>query len=349
MTPLPQRADAVIIGGGVIGTSIAAHLAETGVSTVLLERATLGSGSSSSTANVVRTYFPGDPHTGALAVRSLNAYRAFAERTGTPLGMDRVGFMVLFTEEHHVEEFRAVHGAQKAAGVQVELITPADAVALNPLLSERAFLAAAWSPEAYSVDPAAIVRGYAAAALDAGAILATDAPVTGIDADGRVHTPSGSILADAVICAAGAWSREVASMADVDLPVATYPIELLLTDPHAAVPASLPMTLHAASSLRIRAWKDRILIGMGRPEQGEDRGAWLKRLSRQLATTYPALDGIRLHRGWSGAFDASPNNTAFIGRSHLSRPFLYAAGFSGQGLCQAPAAGELVRDLMTSM
>ncbi|MFF1561223.1 NAD(P)/FAD-dependent oxidoreductase [Streptomyces sp. NPDC058279] len=345
MSDLPTHTNTVVIGGGVIGTSIAAQLTEAGVDTVLLERGTLGSGASAATAGVVRTYFPGDPDTGALAVRSLAAYHAFTERTGTPLGLERVGFLVLFTEEHQVDEFRRTEAAQRAAGVDVELVTASEAVKLNPLLDERGVLAAAWSPQAYACDPAAIVRGYAAAAQEGGAVLRTETPVTAIDPDGRVHTPGGSVLAENIVCAAGPWSGAVASMAGVDLPLTTYPIELLLTDAPDVPLDTLPMTLHASSGLRIRAWKDRVLIGMGRPGPDEDRGAWLGRLSRRLGATYPALDGIRLHRGWSGSFDGSPDGSALIGR-HPSRRFFHAAGFSGQGLCQAPAAGEIIRDLV---
>ncbi|MFE9453516.1 NAD(P)/FAD-dependent oxidoreductase [Streptomyces sp. NPDC006739] len=104
------------------------------------------------------------------------------------------------------------------------------------------------------------------------------------------------------------------------------------------------MTLHPSSRSRVRAWKGHILVGVGRPKQDESRAAWLQRLSQQLGTTYPALAGVRLRRGWGGPIDATPDGAALIGRDR-SRPFLYAAGFSGQGLCQAPAAGELIRDL----
>ncbi|MFJ3903719.1 NAD(P)/FAD-dependent oxidoreductase [Streptomyces sp. NPDC090025] len=351
MNTLPVRAEALVIGGGVIGTSIAAHLAETGVDTVLLERGSLGSGASGATAHVVRTYFPGDARTGALAVRSVAAYHSFAERTGTPLGLRRVGFMVLFTDEAQVAEFRRDQAAQRAAGVDVELVTPADAARLNPLLDARQVVAAAWAPEAYSCDPVAVVRGYAAAAADAGAVLLPDSPVIAIDPDGRVHTPAGSIRADTVICAAGPWAGEVGALAGVDLPVRPEPTELLLTDPLTeplpgapGVPSTtLPMTLHP-SKLRIRAWHDRVLVGMGRPGPDESREDWLQRVSRQLGTVYPALAGTRLHRGWGGSIDLGPDGTALIGRDP-ARPFLYAAGFSGQGVCQAPAAGELVRDL----
>ncbi|MEV7399670.1 FAD-binding oxidoreductase [Streptomyces sp. NPDC091267] len=344
MSELPERTEVLVIGGGVVGTSTACHLAEAGVATVLLERGALGSGSSGTTAGVLRTYFPGNTLVSGLAARSMAAYHAFAERTGTDLGLQRVGFLVLFTEEHQVADFRRTEAAQRAAGVDVALVTAAEAARLNPLVDERTVLAAAWAPEAYACDPGAIVRGYAAAARRAGAVLHTQTPVTGIDPDGRVHTPAGTIRADTIVCAAGPWAGEVAAMAGVRLPAATYPIEMLLTDAPAAGCGALPMTLHP-SGLRIRSWGDRILVGMGRPGPDEARGAWLRRVSQQLGTTFPELAGNPLDHGWSGDLDVSPDGMAFIGRDP-SRPFLYAAGFSGQGLCQAPAAGELVRDLV---
>jgi sarcosine oxidase subunit beta len=345
VSQLPDRADAVVIGGGVIGNSIACRLAESGVGTVLLERGALGSGSSGTTAGVVRTYFPGNALISSLAVRSLAAYHALTERTGIDLGLQRIGLLVLFTDEQQVQDFRDTRTDQQAAGVDVQLVTAAEAARLNPLVDERTVLAAAWSPETYACDPAAIVRGYATAAQQAGAILRTQTPVTGIDPDGRVHTPAGSIRADTVVCAAGPWAGTVAAMAGVRIPVTTYPVEMLLTDtPDSAPREALPMTMHP-SSLRIRSWGDRILVGMGRPAPDETRQAWLQRVSGHLGTAFPTLAGNSLEHGWSGDLDVSPDGMAFIGRDH-SRPFFYAAGFSGQGLCQAPAAGEIIRNLV---
>ena len=342
---LPVRADAVVIGGGVIGTSAAYHLAEAGVDTVLLERGGLGGGASAHTAGMVRTYFPGAPATGQLAVRSLHAYRDFARHTGAPLGLKRLGFMALFTEEQQIADFEAGLQAQQAAGVEVGLISAREAAERNPLVNDRAVLAAAWSPEAYHVDGLDIVRGYAAAARNHGARLFTHTPVTGIDDDNTVHTPQGSIRADSIVCTAGPWSGEVASMASVELPLAPRVMEMLFTDVPPSPHRELPMTMHAASGLRIRSWRDRILLAMGAPMAGETREAWLGRIAGHLGTLFPALDGIGLHRAWSGDFDAGPDNTAFIGE-HPTRRFLYAAGFTGAGLCQAPAAGERLRDLL---
>ncbi|WP_419992660.1 NAD(P)/FAD-dependent oxidoreductase [Streptomyces boninensis] len=342
--------EVVVIGGGVIGTSIACHLAEAGVGTVLLERDELGSGSSGTTAGVVRTYFPGKELISGLATRSMAAYHGFAERTGTDLGLERIGFLVLFTEEGQVAEFHRTRGAQRAAGVEVDLVTPAEAALLNPLVDQSTILAAAWTHEAYALNPAAIVRGYAGAAERAGAVIRTRTAVTGIDSDGLVHTPEGSIRAGTIICAAGPWAGAVASMAGVHLPVSPYAVEMLLADAPDGGAGTLPMTLHP-SSQRTRAWGergDRILVGMGRPGPDEPREAWLRRVSDQLGATYPVLSGSRLEHGWSGDLDISPDGTAFIGRAP-ERPFIYAAGFSGQGLCQAPAAGEIVRDLVLDL
>ncbi|MFF1354947.1 NAD(P)/FAD-dependent oxidoreductase [Streptomyces sp. NPDC058297] len=346
MSALPARAAAVVIGGGVIGTSAAYHLAEAGVDTVLLERGGLGGGASAHTAGMVRTYFPGNPDTGRRAVRSLNAYQDFARHTGVSLGLKRLGFMALFTEEQQITDFEAGRRAQRAAGVEVDLISAREAAELNPLIDERAVLAAAWSPEAYHVDGLDIVRGYAAAARNHGARLFTHTPVTRIDDDNTVHTPQGSIKADSIVCTAGPWSGEVAALASVDLPLTPHAMEMLFTDIPPSPHREMPMTMHAASGLRIRSWKDRILLAMGAPKAGEAREAWLGRIAGHLGTLFPELDGIGVHRAWSGDFDASPHNTAFIGE-HPTRRFLYAAGFTGAGLCQAPAAGEKLRDLLT--
>ncbi|GAA2454331.1 FAD-binding oxidoreductase [Actinomadura vinacea] len=336
-----------VVGGGVIGLSVACHLAEAGVGTVLLERHGLGSGASRATADVLRAYFLGNPVSSAMAVRSLDAYRAFAWRIGTPLPMRRAGYLILFTERDQIAAFEDDLPAQQAAGVDVALVDAEEARRRNPLVGDIGLLAAAWSPQAYVSDTAAIVSGFAAAARRAGADLRTDCPVTAIDvAKGRLHTAGGVLTADAIVCAAGAWSVPLARSAGVDLPLAE-PVEqeLLATGPPPSrIPLpDIPITLHAASGLLVRKRGDGLLVGMGYP--GPDREGWREQVRAQLAVTYPSLEGTALRTAFTGVRDASPDRTAFIGRAPARTPFFYAAGFSGHGLCTAPAAGRLVRDL----
>ncbi|MFC4116438.1 NAD(P)/FAD-dependent oxidoreductase [Nonomuraea zeae] len=335
----------VVVGGGVIGLSIAFHLAEAGIDTTLLERGELGSGASRATADVVRSYFAGNPVSSALAVRSLAAYHAFPSRPGIDLPLRQVGYLVLFSEPEQVSAFEADLPDQHAAGVDVGLISVAEAKERNPLIGDLPLAGAAYSPQAYISDTTAIVTAYAEAARRAGADLRTGCPVTGIDtATGTVQTADGEVRGDAIVCAAGAWSASLVRCAGVDLPL-TEPIEqeLLTTDPLPPGTPEIPVTLHAASGLLIRVRGDRMLIGMGYP--GPDREAWRRGVAAQLAITYPSLAGIALHTAVTGLRDASPDRRAFIGHQPGPPAFLYATGFSGHGLCNAPAAGELVRDL----
>lgn len=341
---IPERAQVVVIGGGMIGLSIAFHLAEAGVGTLLLERGELASGASRATADVVRTYFAGNPVSSALAVRGLAAYQAFPVRPGVDVPLRQVGYLVLFTEPEQVAAFEADLPAQRAAGVEVELIGAEEARRRNPLVGDLPLLAAAWSPAAYISDTAAAVGGYARAAESLGAELRTHCPVVGLEPDtGRVETADGVVTCEAVVCAAGAWSAPLARRAGVELPLnEELTQELLITDPLPPGP-DIPVTLHPSSGLLVRRRDDRVLIGMGFP--GHDRDAWRANAEARLGEVYPSLAGVPLHTAVRGVRDASPDRMAFIGQVPGPVRFLYAAGFSGHGLCTAPAAGELVRDL----
>lgn len=335
---MSERAEVVVIGGGVIGLSVAAHLAEAGTDTVVLERGDIGSGASRATADVVRTYFSGDPDGSRLAVRSLAAYRS----RGVPLR--QVGYLVLFTEPEQVSAFEAELAAQREAGVRLELIDADQARRRNPLLVEPSLLAAAWSPDAYISDTRQIVSGFARAARRAGARLHTGRPATGIALDaGTVATPEGSITARAIVCAAGPWSSGIIAAAGVPAPTIEPAVqELLATGPQPGLP-DIPVTLHATSRLLVRKRGDGMLIGMGASDP--DRGRWLGRVTAQLARIYPSVDLTGLRTAVTGPKDATPDRRAFLGRRRGTADFLYATGFSGHGLCQAPAAGQLIRAL----
>jgi sarcosine oxidase subunit beta len=346
MSEPPPQTEVAIIGGGVIGASIAFHLAEAGVEVTLFERGAPGAGASGSSAGVVRTYFPGDVTNGALAVRSLPAYQAFHSRPGAEPAFRQVGFLVLFSELAQLDAFGADVAAQRAAGVEVELIDARQASELNPFLAPDGIRAAAWAPQAFVCEPREIVRGYAEAAAGRGARLCVNTAVATVGVrNGLIGTEYGETRAQAIVCAAGPWSQAIAAMCGVHLPVSPRRTELLLTDPLPRQAARIPLTMHAASGLRMRAFGEQLLIGMGRPVPGEERAAWLQRVAAQLGKTCPRLAGIGLHSAWSGVWDGTPSGTAFIGERTGPGRFLYAAGFSGHGFCQAPVVGEIVRDL----
>lgn len=352
--PLPARADVVIIGGGVIGTSIAFHLVEAGADdVVLLERAELGSGSTCKAAGGVRAQFSDELNV-ALGARSLAAFRRFGARPGQEIDLHQVGYLFLLSTPEDVAAFERDVELQNDLGVTSRMIDVTEAKRLSPLIETDGLLGAAFSPDDGHCTPESVVLGYATAARRHGARLYTGVAVLGIDAEGdearTVVTDRGAIRAGTVICAAGAWSREVGGMAGVDLPVDPVRRQVMFTEPMPDLPPAVPFTIDFATSLYFHREGRGLLLGMSDPEQrpGFHLGYsadWLPRLGAAIGTRVPDLLDVGLCDGWAGLYEVTPDHNALIGRSETVPNFLYATGFSGHGFLQAPAVGEVIRDL----
>lgn len=240
---VPATADVVIIGGGVMGTSIAFHLAEAGVRRiVVIERDELGSGSSGKPIGGVRAQFS-DPLNIALGSRSLRAWQNFGQRPGADIRLAEVGYLFLLTSAEQAADFETGVRIQNELGVPSRLIGPREAQRLCPYVSTDGLVAAAYSPADGHARPRLAVRGYARAAARAGVVFAPHTAVTGLDTTGdrvtAVHTDHGRISCATVICAAGAWSAAIGDMAGVPLPVRPVRRQLAFTAPsHRPPPAS---------------------------------------------------------------------------------------------------------------
>jgi sarcosine oxidase subunit beta len=351
---LPPRAEVVIIGGGVIGTSIAFHLAEAGVRDVLLlERNHLGSGSTSKAAGGVRANFSDELNI-ALGARSMEAFARFGQRPGQEIDLHRVGYLFLLSSAEQVELFERSTRLQNAAGQPTRMIDVAEAVRLAPIISTDGLTAACFSPNDGHCTPESVVLGYARAARQLGARLVTGCEVLAIDAFGNdiraVRTSGGVVETATVICAAGAWSGPVGAMAGVDLPVSPLRRQIVVTDTIPGLPPDLPMTIDFSSTFYFHREGPGLLVGLSDPE--EEPGfllhrsdAWLPRLTAAMEQRAPSLLDAGLTGGWAGLYENTPDHNALIGEADGISRFLYATGFSGHGFLQGPAVGEVVRDL----
>src|SRR5580700_9800618 len=182
-SPLPKSASVVIVGGGVIGTSAAFHLAEAGADVVLIERAALGSGSTSKAAGGVRTQFS-DVLNIEIAMRSLAAFRDFGRRPGWEIELKRVGYLFVLTRESDVHEFERSVALQNECGLDSRIVSADEARALCPLLEGDDMLVAAFSPGDGHATPEGVVQGYAFAARGHGAHIRTGCEVTAIELRG---------------------------------------------------------------------------------------------------------------------------------------------------------------------
>ncbi|MGW8400978.1 NAD(P)/FAD-dependent oxidoreductase [Streptomyces lydicus] len=353
--PLPEHADVVIIGGGVIGASIAFHLAEAGVARVLLlERDHPASGSSGKPLGGVRAQFS-DPLNIRLGLRSLDAWRDFARRPGAEIGLTPVGYLFLLGDDRELAIFTEGIRTQNAHGVPSRLLTPRAAHDLCPYLDPAGIVAAAYSPTDGYALPGAAVTGYLRAARRLGATVRSHCPVTALDtADGAlraVRTPHGTVRTDTVICCAGAWSGAIGALAGVDLPVTPLRRQIAFTGPLRPAPPRIPFTLDFDSTLYFHDdGAGGLLMGFSDPRQQPGFGRdftreWLEPFRAAAARRAPELARLPVVGGWAGLYEMTPDRTALIGEAARPGRFLYATGFSGHGFLQAPAVGELVRDL----
>ncbi|MCO5973063.1 NAD(P)/FAD-dependent oxidoreductase [Actinoallomurus soli] len=350
---LPARASAVIIGGGCMGVAAAYELAAAGVTdVVLIDKGPLGSGSTSKAAGGVRAQFS-DRVNIELAIRSLQTFETFAERFGQEIDLHKPGYLFLLDTPEAVAEFERNVAVQNDLGVPSRIITPREAAELSPLIDTDGLLAAAYSPTDGHCTPESVVLGYAGAARRHGATLLPNCAATGVEtAGGRivaVRTEGGRIETDTVICAAGAWSREVGEWVGVDLPVTPLRRQILISEPIPDLPPTA-FTIDFATSFYFHREGRGLLIGMSDPEETPgfklDRSdAWLPRLGEAMAHRAPALLDVGFGTGWAGLYEVTPDHNALIGTAEGVDRFIYATGFSGHGFLMSPAVGEVVRDL----
>ena len=355
VSDLPGGASAVVIGGGVMGVSIAFHLAEAGVrDVVLVERDALGAGSTSKAAGGVRAQFS-DRLNIELGMRSLEAFQRFGDRPGQEIDLHQVGYLFLLETPEHVAAFQHSVELQNSMGVPSRMLSPEEAFRLSPLIDASGLSGAAFSPTDGHCTPESVVLGYATAARRLGVRILTGCRATGILTRGgeitAVDTEAGRIPTDTVICATGAWSREVGSWVGIDLPVTPVRRQILITEPVPDLPADLPMTLHFGTSFYFHTEGAGLLIGMSDPDEppGFDTrqdDAWLPRLTAAIERCAPRLLDVGLSSGWAGLYEMTPDHNALIGEAPTVSRFLYATGFSGHGFLMGPAIGEVVRDLV---
>ena len=353
-TSLPQMAECVVIGGGVIGVSCAFRLAEAGVDVLLLERGELGGGSTAKAAGGIRSSFTTRVNV-ELGLRGLAAYSAFSRDFGVEIDFRRDGYLYLLTDPADVPAIGHCAELQREYGVRSHLLDPAEAKTVLPLLRTDDVVAALWSPDDAKATPDAVVQGYAKAARAHGAMLRTKIEVTGIERDGDtltgVNTTAGFVRTGAVVCAAGAWSGRIGELAGLDLPVRPFRRQVVFTGPVPGLPASVPLTIEMPSAfychregpgLAMSFSEDDGFAGFGtRYEPGE----WLPRLAGLAARRIPAVLDAGIRAAWAGLYEMTPDRNQIIGESVLLSRFFYATGFSGHGFQMGPAVGELIRDL----
>lgn len=352
--PLPPAADIVIIGGGIMGASIAFHLAEAGVKNItLIERNELGSGSSAKPLGGVRATFS-DPGNIILGQRSLDAYETFEDKFKTNIGLEKVGYLFLCRTESEVTALEHSIEIQNALGCDNQFVSPERIAELNPFINKEAVIAGSFSPRDGFAQPSRVVEAYIKAAEALGVTVCTDTEVLDIQTSGRhitaIETNRGTIATSVVICAAGAWSTKLANMIGESLPITPVRRQIGFTPQLAQPHPRVPFTLDLGTTLYFHNHRNGLVLGISNENQEPGFGRefsheWLPAWNEAAAIVAPSLVNPTLEAGWAGLYENTPDHNAMIGKSNDVDGFFYATGFSGHGFLQGPAVGEFVRDL----
>jgi sarcosine oxidase subunit beta len=350
-----ESADVVIAGGGVMGCALAYQLARRGVDVLLLERETLGSQSTGKCAGGVRQQFSMEANV-RLQMMSVRMFESFEAETGHPADFRQIGYLFLLTLPQQVEDFRHNMEMWHRVGLgDARWVDAAEAAKLVPVLNVEDVLGCTFCPTDGIASPADVTSGYAAAARRHGARLREGVEVLGVDVSGGhvqgVRTSTGEVATRLLFDCAGAWASSIGRMAGLEIPVLPYRRHIAVTGTFPALPRTSPMTIDFQTSLYFHPEGDGVLIGMS--DRAEAPGyttdvSWefLEKVFAEAARRAPALAGAGVKTAWAGLYETTPDHQAILGPVPEVEGFWCAAGFSGHGFMQAPAAALCLAELL---
>jgi sarcosine oxidase, subunit beta len=356
---MTETADVVIIGGGIVGASIAFHLTDAGCRNVLvLEReAHQGKGSTGKSMGGVRAQFA-TPVNIEMSLYSIDFFARFDEITGYPADYRPHGYLFLATSERHLDYLKANRERQMALGLRgVELVSREEIGQMVPQLRGDDIRGGTFCPTDGFVDPHSVMMGFMLRARERGARLWLNASVTGIEVErGEVTgviTSRGRVETRAVVNAAGAWAAEVARLAGYELPVRPLRRQLVPTEPFDKLPARFPMVIDMSTGFHFRREGQRILLAWNDPEETvgfktEFDPSFIEKILTRAAARVPVLAEAEVNprRAWAGLYEMTPDHHAIIGAQPGVRGLFLANGFSGHGVMHSPATGRLVSELI---
>lgn len=349
-------ADVVIIGGGVIGMSIAYHLARMGEQNiVVLEReAMLGLGSTGKCAGGIRQQFSTEVNI-RLAMESVRFFERFQEELDADPEFRQRGYLFLATTPQDAAAFQHNVALQRSLGLKVDILTPQQAKNLVPALNVEDVLLATYCPTDGYADPHGVLQGFAKGARRLGVEICLDTEATGIELSrGRVSavlTNKGRIEAPCVVDAAGPWLANIGRMVGVELPVLPYRRQIFVTNPFPAIPDPLPMVIDFAPSFYFRKEGPGILMGMtddAEPSSFNTHVDWdfLEQVVEKAVHRAPVLEQAGFMDGWGGLYEVTPDDNPILGPLPEVEGFFCAGGFSGHGFMLAPATGRAMAELI---
>jgi glycine/D-amino acid oxidase-like deaminating enzyme len=354
-----RTAEVVIIGGGIVGSSIAYHLTEAGCRDVLvIEREShQGKGSTGKSMGGVRAQFS-TPVSIQMSLYSIPFYAGFDERLGYPCGYRPQGYLFCATAEKHMAYLRTNYQKQVAMGLKdVRLIAAEEIRERFPLLRADDIIGGSFCSTDGFVDPYSAMTGFMTRASEHGAELWKHTEVTAIERDdGGVcggETTRGPVATRNIVNAAGPWAASVAKLVDVDLPVEPLRRMLVPTEPFDEFPHTAPMIIDMSNGFHFRPEGLGFLMAWNDPEEKPGYKTdfdpnFIEKILTHAAARVPCFESVAVNpkRAWAGLYEMTPDHHPILGPVPDVPGFFLANGFSGHGVMHAPATGRILSDLI---
>ena len=353
-----HTADVVIIGGGIVGSSIAYHLVAAGCKNVLvIERETAqGKGSTGKSMGGVRAQFS-TPVNIQMSLYSIPFYSTFEERLGYPCDYRPQGYLFCATNEKHMAYLRANYEKQVAMGLKhVRLVAGDEIRNMFPQLRGDDIVGGSFCSTDGFVDPYSAMVGFITWAADHGATLWKNATVTGISRSHggfEVATTRDTVSTRAVVNCAGAWAAGIAKMVGIELPVEPLRRMLVPTEPFDQFPHTAPMIIDMSTGFHFRPESRGFLLAWNDPEETpgykmDFEPTFIEKILTRAADRVPVFENVAVNpkRAWAGLYEMTPDHHPILGESPTVPGFFFANGFSGHGVMHSPATGKILSDLI---
>jgi sarcosine oxidase subunit beta len=358
MAPIPDTADAVVVGGGTIGAWCAYFLRKSGLErVVLVEKGLLGQGASSRAAGVVRLQ-GGTPEAVRLGIWSRRFYLSQREELGTDSGFVTQGYLLPCFTTAEVEAARQRLAMQSAFGIGACWLEPEEVDALNPTLAPGQTLGGTFCADDGFISPPRNVAAYTAALLASGVTIAERVAFRGLLADGGrvrgVATSDGPVHAPLVVLTGGPKLAQVGALAGIRIPAGGVRHQVAVTEQHPDLhPSRVPMVFDLGAGLYWRPEEGGLLFGMSNPDEppGENRSVdldYLARMRARLEALVPVTAGLALRRLWAATIDYTPDHLPIIGpAADRDGPLagVTVASAGGAGMMWGPGVARAAADV----
>jgi len=349
-----KKADIVIIGGGVVGCSIAYNLAKLGAKNIiLLEKNTLSSGATGRCGAGIRQQF-GTKMNCILARESIKIFENLSQELEYDIELNQGGYLILAYTEKEVNQFKKNVALEQSLNIKARFITVEEAKEIVPPLNTEGILAATFCPTDGHANPFKTNFAYAEAAERLGVKIYTFTEVKEIETENHkivaINTDKGKVLTPMVVNAAGGYSGIIGKMVGVDIPVYSQRHQILITEP--IDPLFRPMLLSFSRNFYGQQTPHgSIIMGFGDPNERKDGNigsSWqfAQEMAQKMTAVLPLLKEVSMVRQWAGLYNMSPDAQPILGEHPQIEGFYMAIGFSGHGFMLAPITSKLIAELI---